>query len=58
MIANYPAYIVVILCRCTYLSVNFDHGLAMARIYLVPAVCAQTDPGNIICGLITNIVLT
>lgn len=61
---NYPAYIVVVLstlhCRLdgTHLSVNFDHGLAMARIYLVPAVCAQADPGNIIYGLIMNIVLT
>lgn len=47
-------------CRLdgTHLSVNFDHGLAMARIYLVPAVCAQADPGNIIYGLIMDIVLT
>lgn len=62
---NYPAYIVVVLSiryiavlDGTHLSVNFDHGLAMARIYLVPAVCAQSDPGNIIYGLIIDIVLT
>lgn len=40
-----------------YLSVNLNHGLAMAGIYLVPAVRAQADPGNTIHGLITNILL-
>ena len=29
-----------------YLSVNFDHGLAMARVNLVTTVSAQTDPVN------------
>jgi len=29
-----------------YLSVGFDHGLAMTRVDLVPAVGAQSDPLN------------
>ena len=63
MIFDYPTYIIIILsilnCHLngTHLSVNFDHGLAMARINLVPAVRAQTDPGNIIHKLIMDIVL-
>lgn len=64
MMFDYPTYIIIILsilhCHLngTHLSVNFDHGLAMARINLVPAVRAQADPGNIIRELITNIMLT
>jgi len=60
---DYPTYIIIILSilhyhlNGTHLSVNFDHGFAMARINLVPAVRAQTDPGNIICELITDIML-
>jgi len=60
---DYFGHIVVILLDVlchpdgTHLSVNFDHGLAMARIYLVSAVRAQADPRNIICGLITDIML-
>lgn len=33
-------------CGSTHLSVNFNHGLAMARIYFVSAVRAQTDPAK------------
>lgn len=56
----YCHYIVDVILRPdgTHLSVNFDHGFAMAGIYLVSAVRAQSDPGNIICKLITVIVLT
>lgn len=33
-------------CGSTHLSVNFNHSLAMARIYFVSAVRAQTDPAK------------
>ena len=36
-------------CRksSTYLAINFDHGLAMAGVDLVPAIVAQRNPGQI-----------
>lgn len=38
-----------------YLSINFDHGLAMARIYFISAVCAKADPEKNKYSSFTNI---
>lgn len=48
------------LCKqyCTYFSIHFDHGFAMAGIYFISTVSAKTDPEKIDNILIKNILMT